>query len=150
MSKFKVGDRVRVIHLEESSDLQKEGDEFIIDHISEGKGDGNWYFRNQHQLGDYFYENEIDLLYRPSPATLGDVTITTTTASTAYNVGNSDYSKRKIQPWMIWEEYELNPWDADIVKRVLRTKEGESRQLDYEKIIHICKYRIEKLEKSVD
>ena len=62
-----------------------------------------------------------------------------------YNIGNSDYSAHKIQPWDIWEEYHLNPWDADIVKRVLRTKQGESRIMDYEKIIHICKKRIEQL-----
>ena len=65
-----------------------------------------------------------------------------------YNVGKSDYSKHKIQPWDIWEEYQLNPWDADIVKRVLRTKEGEDRITDYEKIIHICKKRIEQLHKQ--
>lgn len=67
----------------------------------------------------------------------------------SYNVGKSDYSKHAIQPWDIWKEYNLNPWDADIVKRVLRTKEGEERTLDYEKIIHICKYRIAELSKGV-
>lgn len=61
------------------------------------------------------------------------------------NVGNSDYSKHTIQPWDIWLEYELNPWDADIVKRVLRTKEGDTRRMDYEKIIHICQERIRQL-----
>jgi hypothetical protein len=66
-----------------------------------------------------------------------------------YNVGKSDYSKHAIQPWDIWKEYNLNPWDADIVKRVLRTKEGEERTLDYERIIHICKYRIAELSKEV-
>ena len=66
-----------------------------------------------------------------------------------YNVGKSDYAKHKIQPWDIWKEYNLNPWDADIVKRVLRTKEGEERTLDYEKVIHICKYRIAELSKEV-
>lgn len=66
----------------------------------------------------------------------------------SYNVGKSDYSKHAIQPWDIWKEYNLNPWDADIVKRVLRSKEGESRTLDYEKIIHICKYRISELSKE--
>lgn len=66
----------------------------------------------------------------------------------SYNVGKSDYSKHAIQPWDIWKEYNLNPWDADIVKRVLRTKEGEDRKLDYEKIIHICKYRIAELSKE--
>lgn len=65
-----------------------------------------------------------------------------------YNIGKSDYSKHAIQPWDIWKEYNLNPWDADIVKRVLRTKEGEDRKLDYEKIIHICKYRIAELSKE--
>lgn len=67
----------------------------------------------------------------------------------SYNVGKSDYSKHAIQPWDIWKEYNLSPWDADIVKRVLRTKEGEERALDYEKIIHICKYRIAELSKEV-
>lgn len=67
----------------------------------------------------------------------------------SYNVGKSDYAKHAIQPWEIWKEYNLNPWDADIVKRVLRSKEGEARTLDYEKIIHICKYRIAELSKEV-
>lgn len=66
----------------------------------------------------------------------------------SYNVGKSDYAKHAIQPWDIWKEYNLNPWDADIVKRVLRSKEGELRTLDYEKIIHICKYRISELSKE--
>ena len=68
----------------------------------------------------------------------------------SYNIGASDYSKHKIQPWDIWEEYKLNPWDADIVKRVLRTKVGDSRKLDYEKIIHICKKRIEQIERGLE
>lgn len=67
----------------------------------------------------------------------------------SYNVGKSDYAKHVIQPWDIWKEYNLNPWDADIVKRVLRSKKGEERTLDYEKIIHICKYRIAELSKEV-
>lgn len=63
----------------------------------------------------------------------------------SYNVGKSDYSKHIIQPWSIWLDYNLNPWDADIIKRVLRTKEDEPRVLDYEKIIHDCKERIRQL-----
>lgn len=68
------------------------------------------------------------------------------------NIGASDYSKHIIQPWAIWQDYNLNPWDADIVKRVLRTKKEpglsdlESRILDYQKIIHICKERLRQLE----
>lgn len=74
----------------------------------------------------------------------------------SYNVGSSDYSKRRIQPWDIWEEYKLNPWDADIVKRILRIKEEpgmtlkESRLMDYEKIIHICKKRIDQINKGIE
>ena len=64
----------------------------------------------------------------------------------SYNIGQSDYSKHKIQPWDIWLEYNLNPWDADIIKRILRTKETDSRKLDYEKIIHIAKERIRQID----
>ena len=68
------------------------------------------------------------------------------------NVGNSNYAKHLIQPWSIWIDYNLNAWDADIVKRVLRTKsepgisEKEARIMDYNKIIHICKERIRQLD----
>lgn len=67
------------------------------------------------------------------------------------NIGKSDYSKHIIQPWSIWKDYNLNPWDADIVKRVLRTKEesgmseDEARIMDYEKIKHICDERIRQI-----
>lgn len=62
-----------------------------------------------------------------------------------FNVGTSDYSSHIIQPWSIWIDWNLNPWDADIVKRVLRNKPGESRVQDYEKIIHICQERIRQI-----
>ena len=62
-----------------------------------------------------------------------------------HNIGDSNYSAHKIQPWDIWLEYELNPWDADIIKRVLRTKPGQ-RRLDYEKIKHVCDERIRQLD----
>ena len=68
------------------------------------------------------------------------------------HVGQSNYSQHVIQPWSIWLDYKLNAWDADIVKRVLRTKTEpgltakESRKLDYEKIIHICEERIRQLD----
>lgn len=66
-----------------------------------------------------------------------------------FNVGTSDYSKHIIQPWSIWIDWNLNPWDADIVKRVLRNKFGESRRQDYEKIIHICQERIRQIETQI-
>ena len=67
----------------------------------------------------------------------------------SYNVGSSDYATKKIQPWDIWLEYGLNPWDADIVKRVLRNKKGEDPIERYEKIIHVCKERIRQLTTTV-
>lgn len=66
-----------------------------------------------------------------------------------HNVGTSDYSTHVIQPWAIWLDWNLNPWDADIVKRVLRNKLGESRKQDYEKIIHICQERIRQIETQI-
>lgn len=67
-----------------------------------------------------------------------------------YNVGESDYARHKIQPWDIWIEYKLNPFDADIVKRVLRHKPTDTRKKDYEKIIHICKERIRQIDSGED
>jgi len=67
-----------------------------------------------------------------------------------YNIGKSDYSKYNIQPWDVWKEYHLNPWDADIIKRVLRNKDDEDPILDYEKIIHICKERISQLKEGYE
>lgn len=84
------------------------------------------------QISDELYERLDDLGLIPNEVR-------------STNVGKSDYSKHIIQPWAIWLDWQLNPWDADIVKRILRTKEGDSRQMDYEKIIHICQERIRQL-----
>lgn len=67
------------------------------------------------------------------------------------NVGESNYSNAVIQPWSVWQDWDLNPWDADIVKRIYRTKKQqgktakESRIEDYQKIIHICQERVRQL-----
>lgn len=68
------------------------------------------------------------------------------TSVRAYNRGGSDYSQHIIQPWSVIQEYRLNYWDGDIIKRVLRHKQGDPRRLDYEKIIHICEERIRQIE----
>lgn len=70
------------------------------------------------------------------------------------NIGNSDYAKHTIQPWSIWLDYHLDPWDADIIKRVLRTKNEpgmsyeDARIMDYNKIIHICNEKLRQLSKE--
>ncbi len=63
----------------------------------------------------------------------------------SYNIGKSNYSTHIIQPWSIWIDYNLNPWDADIIKRILREKEDTPRAEDYEKIIHICNERLRQI-----
>ena len=72
-----------------------------------------------------------------------------------HNVGNSDYAKHKIQPWDVWIDFQLNPFDADLAKRTLRTKaeggmtQNEARKLDYEKIVHIASERIRQINAGV-
>lgn len=73
-----------------------------------------------------------------------------------HNVGSSNYSKLTIQPWDIWKAWNLNPWDADMVKRIGRTKSipnmtiQEARIEDYEKIIHNCEERINQLKEEIN
>ena len=75
-----------------------------------------------------------------------------------YNVGNSNYAKMPAgyQPWDLWKVYHLNPWDADILKRLLRTKVEpcmtlqEARKMDYEKIIHVCQERINQINEGYE
>lgn len=76
----------------------------------------------------------------------------------SYNVGGSDYAKHSIQPWDVWE-YIADPWRADIVKRLLRTKRCsywdrcfhpntcDSRLNDYKKIKHVLE-KIDNLTKE--
>lgn len=75
-----------------------------------------------------------------------------------HNVGNSNYAEmpKGYQPWDLWKVYHLNPWDADILKRLLRTKvepgmtPQESRKMDYEKIIHVCQERINQINEGYE
>lgn len=73
-----------------------------------------------------------------------------------YNVGSSNYASMKIQPWDVWKDWKLDPWDADIIKRISRTKEipgksfEEARIEDYEKIKHICDEKIYQLKGKIN
>lgn len=64
----------------------------------------------------------------------------------SHNVGSSDYAKHKIQPWDVWLNHDLNPWEGDIVKRVIRRKKGQNRREDFEKIIHIAQELIRQID----
>lgn len=85
-----------------------------------------------------------DLLY-DELVHLGIIQTAENKAVRDHNVGLSNYAEHVIQPWAIWQDWGLNPWDADIIKRVLRTKAGTYRIEDYEKIIHICQERIRQI-----
>ena len=75
-----------------------------------------------------------------------------------YNIGNSNYSSmpKGYQPWDLWKIFHMNPFDADILKRLLRTKTesgmtmAESRKLDYQKIIHVCQERINQIDEGYE
>ena len=75
-----------------------------------------------------------------------------------YNVGSSNYSSmpKGYQPWDLWKIFHMNPFDADILKRLLRTKAesgmtmAESRKLDYQKIIHVCQERINQIDEGYE
>lgn len=128
-----------------------------------------------HEAEAHFINNELDELknYLKSPFSNANKFYTYKSAESAKStklggvldyeqnlstrsshVGTSDYSTKKIQPRDIWKEYQMNPWDADIVKRLLRVKviEGksaaEARIEDYQKMIHICQMRIEDIKEG--
>ena len=73
-----------------------------------------------------------------------------------YNIGSSNYASMKIQPWDVWKDWKLDPWDADIIKRISRTKEIPNRSFedarieDYEKIKHICDEKIYQLKEKIN
>lgn len=63
-----------------------------------------------------------------------------------YNIGKSDYSKHKYQPWDIILEYNLDFFDGNILKYLLRRK-GSDKE-DYEKIIHYASECLNQLENN--
>jgi len=65
------------------------------------------------------------------------------------NIGESDYSTRKIQPWDVWESFNPTPWEADIIKRLMRTKSAEDDALDLQKIRHVCEYKMMELDTQI-
>ena len=75
-----------------------------------------------------------------------------------YNVGSSNNTSmpKEYQPWDLWKIFHMNPFDADILKRLLRTKTEpgmtpqESRKLDYQKIIHVCQERINQIDEGYE
>lgn len=62
-------------------------------------------------------------------------------------IGGDHYRKFRIQPWDIRKEYNLNPWEADVLSYLLRRKPGVPRIEDLKKARHCLDYLIEEEEK---
>lgn len=62
-----------------------------------------------------------------------------------YHVGSSNYSDMDISPWDVMQSMGIleSYLKGDIIKRVMRTKDGEDKTLDWNKIKHICDKLIE-------
>lgn len=58
--------------------------------------------------------------------------------------GGSHYLKHKIQPWDIIKEYELDFWEGNALKYLLRYKDKNGKE-DLKKAIHYIEYLIERL-----
>lgn len=71
----------------------------------------------------------------------------------SFNVGESDYSEHRIQVWDIVDEYNLDFYEGNILKYLLRRKGNDSdhrntnRFIDLQKLIHYAQRKMERLEK---
>ena len=61
-------------------------------------------------------------------------------------VGGSHYKQHKIQPWHIWEDYNMNPWQANALKYLLRYNDKGKPLEDLLKCKHYIDYLIANLE----
>ncbi len=58
-------------------------------------------------------------------------------------VGGDHYRIHKIQPWDIWEEYNLDPWRANTLKYLLRAGDKGPAVQDLKKALHYLQKCIE-------
>ena len=68
--------------------------------------------------------------------------------SVSYQVGGNHYVKRKIQPWEIWKAYEMNPWEANALKYLLRYKDKGKPLEDLKKFKHYIEFLINTMEEE--
>lgn len=62
----------------------------------------------------------------------------------ASQVGGSYYHGRGIQPWDIIEAWDLDFWEGNAIKYILRRKPGTPRTLDLHKAIHYLEKCLER------
>ena len=56
--------------------------------------------------------------------------------------GGNHYKERAIQPWEVWEAYDLNGWEASALKYLLRYKDKGKPLEDLYKCMHNVQYLI--------
>ena len=62
--------------------------------------------------------------------------------------GGNHYKDRKIQPWEVWEAYDMNGWEASALKYLLRYKDKGKPLEDLHKCMHNIQYLIAQLERK--
>ena len=67
-----------------------------------------------------------------------------TPPAAASQVGGSYYHGRGIQPWDIIEAWDLDFWEGNAIKYILRRKPGTPRTLDLQKAIHYLEKCLER------
>ena len=64
------------------------------------------------------------------------------------NFGAADYNEDHIcTPWAIFLDHpDLNFWEQDIIKRILRRKDTDPRRLELQKMIHDCEEMLRQID----
>jgi hypothetical protein len=62
--------------------------------------------------------------------------------------GGNHYKDKAIQPWEVWEAYDMNGWEASALKYLLRYKSKGKPLEDLYKCKHNVEYLIAKLERE--
>jgi hypothetical protein len=67
----------------------------------------------------------------------------------ATQYGGNHYKDRAIQPWEVWEAYDMNGWEASALKYLLRYKDKGKPLEDLHKCMHNIQYLIAKEERKI-
>jgi hypothetical protein len=67
----------------------------------------------------------------------------------ATQYGGNHYKDRAIQPWEVWEAYDMNGWEASALKYLLRYKDKGKALEDLHKCMHNIQYLIAKEERKI-
>jgi hypothetical protein len=67
----------------------------------------------------------------------------------ATQYGGNHYKERAIQPWEVWEAYDMNGWEASAIKYLLRYKDKGKPLEDLYKCLHNVQYLIAKEERKL-